>query len=112
MKVEVFLPVVDQVHVALTQRHSAYKRICTEFLFLLEMASNNEEKVLAGAKKLIDNYKDDCIRPVHSSSFWISFLKSRAKISEQILASSSTKNSAQSISKKSANSLQQKCLFI
>ena len=58
MKVKAFLPVVDQICASLTQRCSAYNRICEEF-FLLEMAGNDKENVLAGAKQLTDKYKDD-----------------------------------------------------
>ena len=58
MKVEAFLPVVNQICASLTQRCSAYKRICEEFSFLLEMAGNDKENILAGAKQSTDKYKD------------------------------------------------------
>ena len=50
---------MDQICASLTQRCSAYNRICEELSFLLEMAGNDNENVLAGAKQLIDKYKDD-----------------------------------------------------
>ncbi|KAF0693319.1 zinc finger MYM-type protein 1-like, partial [Aphis craccivora] len=73
-KVECFLPVIDQMSSAISQRLKAYEVICDRFGFFGQLNNLSNEELQEAAKKLVAVYDDDldellCVEIIHFSQF-------------------------------------------